>query len=114
MIRSRQLPRFFYFNIPNAVPYLYGNLLHDDRPHPKTLFRGDVSDKLLLLHPEEVRFGDNTTSTSVLRIFEDIVSDAKMTHDGLSSLLDYACSGDGLVVRIDHLGRSLRNPSRSS
>ncbi len=45
----------------------------------------------------------------VLRVFEDVISGRKFERVGLSDLLDYARPGDVLcVVRLDRLGRSLR------
>jgi DNA invertase Pin-like site-specific DNA recombinase len=45
----------------------------------------------------------------VLRVFEDVISGRTFERTGLRSLLDYAREGDALcVVRLDRLGRSLR------
>ena len=45
----------------------------------------------------------------VLRVFEDIISGRTFERPGLQTLLDYAREGDALcVVRLDRLGRSLR------
>ena len=44
-----------------------------------------------------------------IRIFEDVVSGRNFERAGLSALLEYARPGDALcVVRLDRLGRSLR------
>lgn len=44
-----------------------------------------------------------------IRIFEDIISGRNFERPGLTSLLEYARPGDALcVVRLDRLGRSLR------
>src|SRR5271165_6243134 len=44
-----------------------------------------------------------------LRIFEDVVSGKTFERPGLTELLDYIRPGDTLaVVRLDRLGRSLR------
>jgi DNA invertase Pin-like site-specific DNA recombinase len=44
-----------------------------------------------------------------IRIFEDIMSGRRFERPGLAQLLDYARTGDCLcVVRLDRLGRSLR------
>ena len=44
-----------------------------------------------------------------LRVFEDIASGRSFDRPGLAALLDYARSGDTVcVVRLDRLGRSLR------
>jgi len=44
-----------------------------------------------------------------IRIFEDVVSGRNFDRQGLSDLLNYARPGDVLcVVRLDRLGRSLR------
>ena len=44
-----------------------------------------------------------------VRIFEDVISGREFERPGLASLLDYAREGDSLcVVRLDRLGRSLR------
>ena len=46
---------------------------------------------------------------SAIRIFEDVISGKRFERPGLSQLLDYARPGDSLcVVRLDRLGRSLR------
>jgi DNA invertase Pin-like site-specific DNA recombinase len=43
------------------------------------------------------------------RIFEDVISGRNFDRPGLKQLLDYARDGDVLcVVRLDRLGRSLR------
>ena len=43
------------------------------------------------------------------RVFEDIISGKRFERPGLTLLLDYARPGDSLcVVRLDRLGRSLR------
>ncbi len=43
------------------------------------------------------------------RVFEDVISGAAASRPGLSALMDYARGGDALaVVRLDRLGRSLR------
>jgi DNA invertase Pin-like site-specific DNA recombinase len=45
----------------------------------------------------------------VVRLFEDVISGKEMNRPGLAALLDYARQGDALViVRLDRLGRSLR------
>jgi DNA invertase Pin-like site-specific DNA recombinase len=45
----------------------------------------------------------------VLRVFEDVISGRTFERPGLQALLDYAREGDALcVVRLDRLGRSLR------
>lgn len=45
----------------------------------------------------------------VSRLFEDVISGKEMKRPGLTALLDYARRGDALVVvRLDRLGRSLR------
>ncbi|MBW4025646.1 MAG: recombinase family protein [Proteobacteria bacterium] len=45
----------------------------------------------------------------VSRLFEDVISGKEMKRPGLIALLDYARQGDALVVvRLDRLGRSLR------
>jgi DNA invertase Pin-like site-specific DNA recombinase len=45
----------------------------------------------------------------VARVFEDVVSGRTFERPGLQALLDYARKGDALcVVRLDRLGRSLR------
>ena len=45
----------------------------------------------------------------VVRVFEDIISGRTFERPGLQALLDYAREGDALcVVRLDRLGRSLR------
>jgi len=44
-----------------------------------------------------------------IRIFEDVISGKRFERPGLARLLDYARPGDCLcVVRLDRLGRSLR------
>ncbi len=44
-----------------------------------------------------------------IRIFEDVISGKRFERPGLNQLLDYARPGDSLcVVRLDRLGRSLR------
>ena len=44
-----------------------------------------------------------------IRIFEDVISGKRFERPGLNQLLDYARPGDCLcVVRLDRLGRSLR------
>lgn len=44
-----------------------------------------------------------------IRIFEDVISGKRFERPGLTQLLDFARPGDGLcVVRLDRLGRSLR------
>ena len=44
-----------------------------------------------------------------VRIFDDIISGKRFERPGLTQLLDYARPGDSLcVVRLDRLGRSLR------
>lgn len=46
---------------------------------------------------------------NVLRIFEDIISGRTFDRPGLTSLLEFARPGDVIcVVRLDRLGRSLR------
>lgn len=48
-------------------------------------------------------------AANVLRIFEDIISGRTFVRPGLSSLLEFARPGDAVcVVRLDRLGRSLR------
>src|SRR3954454_15571878 len=43
------------------------------------------------------------------RTFEDVISGRTFDRPGLKALLDYARAGDALmVVRLDRLGRSLR------
>jgi DNA invertase Pin-like site-specific DNA recombinase len=43
------------------------------------------------------------------RTYEDVISGRTFDRPGLKALLDYACVGDTLaVVRLDRLGRSLR------
>ena len=45
----------------------------------------------------------------VLRVFEDVASGRSFDRPGLAALLDYARPGDTVcVVRLDRLGRSLR------
>jgi DNA invertase Pin-like site-specific DNA recombinase len=45
----------------------------------------------------------------VLRVFGDVISGRTFARPGLQALLDYARAGDALcVVRLDRLGRSLR------
>ncbi len=49
------------------------------------------------------------TAAGAIRIFDDIISGRTFERPGLATLLDYARSGDVLcVVRLDRLGRSLR------
>ena len=44
-----------------------------------------------------------------VRIFDDVISGKTFERPGMSALLDYARSGDTLaVIRLDRLGRSLR------
>jgi len=51
---------------------------------------------------------DALTRTGCKRMFEDRRSGAKADRPGLTAALDYARSGDSLVVwRLDRLGRSL-------
>ena len=46
---------------------------------------------------------------SAIRIFDDVISGKRFDRPGLTRLLDYARPGDSLcVVRLDRLGRSLR------
>ena len=48
-------------------------------------------------------------ASGAVRLFEDVVSGRSFDRPGLSSLLDYARPGDRIcVVRLDRLGRSLR------
>jgi DNA invertase Pin-like site-specific DNA recombinase len=48
-------------------------------------------------------------TAGAIRIFEDVISGKHFERPGLSQLLDYARPGDCLcVVRLDRLGRSLR------
>ena len=45
----------------------------------------------------------------MVRVFEDVISGRTFERPGLQALLDYARAGDALcVVRLDRLGRSLR------
>jgi DNA invertase Pin-like site-specific DNA recombinase len=64
-----------------------------------------------------VSTGDQDLTGQILRLkaagatkmFEDVVSGKRVDRPGLTALLDYARSGDALaVVRLDRLGRSLR------
>lgn len=49
------------------------------------------------------------TAAGAARVFEDVISGRKFERPGLSSLLEYARPGDVLcIVRLDRLGRSLR------
>ena len=49
------------------------------------------------------------------RVFEDIASGARDDRKGLAALLDYARSGDTVVVwRLDRLGRSLSHVVRTA
>jgi DNA invertase Pin-like site-specific DNA recombinase len=49
------------------------------------------------------------TDAGAIRIFDDIISGRTFERPGLTTLLDYARNGDVLcVVRLDRLGRSLR------
>jgi DNA invertase Pin-like site-specific DNA recombinase len=46
----------------------------------------------------------------VVRVFEDVLSGRTFERPGLQALFDYAREGDALcVVRLDRLGRSLRD-----
>jgi DNA invertase Pin-like site-specific DNA recombinase len=48
-------------------------------------------------------------AAGAVRIFEDVISGREFERPGLAALLDYAREGDSLcVVRLDRLGRSLR------
>jgi DNA invertase Pin-like site-specific DNA recombinase len=48
-------------------------------------------------------------AAGAVRLFEDVISGRGFERPGLSSLLDYARPGDRIcVVRLDRLGRSLR------
>ena len=48
-------------------------------------------------------------TADAIRIFEDVISGKRFDRPGLTQLLDYARPGDCLcVVRLDRLGRSLR------
>ena len=48
-------------------------------------------------------------SAGAARTFEDVISGKTIDRPGLKALLDYARAGDALmVVRLDRLGRSLR------
>ncbi len=52
---------------------------------------------------------DRLREAGAVRIFEDVISGTIRQRDGLMALLDYARAGDSLVVvRLDRLGRSLR------
>ena len=64
-----------------------------------------------------VSTGDQDLTGQILRLkaagatkmFEDVVSGKRVDRPGLTALLDYARPGDALaVVRLDRLGRSLR------
>jgi DNA invertase Pin-like site-specific DNA recombinase len=49
------------------------------------------------------------TDAGAIRIFDDVISGRTFERPGLTTLLDYARHGDVLcVVRLDRLGRSLR------
>src|SRR5438270_11149641 len=49
------------------------------------------------------------TDAGAIRIFDDVISGRTFERPGLTTLLDYARSGDVLcIVRLDRLGRSLR------
>jgi DNA invertase Pin-like site-specific DNA recombinase len=49
------------------------------------------------------------TAAGAARTYEDVISGRTFDRPGLKALLDYACAGDTLtVVRLDRLGRSLR------
>ena len=52
---------------------------------------------------------DRLVQEGAVRIFEDVISGKTFDRPGMSALLDYARSGDTLaVIRLDRLGRSLR------
>ena len=64
-----------------------------------------------------VSTGDQDLAGQVMRLkaagaartFEDVISGRTFERPGLKALLDYARAGDALVVvRLDRLGRSLR------
>jgi len=66
-----------------------------------------------------VSTGDQDLAGQVMRLkvagaartFEDVISGKTFDRPGLKALLDYARAGDALmVVRLDRLGRSLREP----
>jgi DNA invertase Pin-like site-specific DNA recombinase len=49
------------------------------------------------------------TAAGAIRIFDDVISGRTFERPGLTTLLDYARKGDVLcIVRLDRLGRSLR------
>ena len=49
------------------------------------------------------------TDAGAIRIFDDVISGRTFERPGLTTLLDYARNGDVLcIVRLDRLGRSLR------
>jgi DNA invertase Pin-like site-specific DNA recombinase len=49
------------------------------------------------------------TNAGAIRIFDDVISGRTFERTGLAGLLDYARPGDVLcIVRLDRLGRSLR------
>ncbi|HEY4313829.1 MAG TPA: recombinase family protein [Pirellulales bacterium] len=49
------------------------------------------------------------SAAGAIRVFEDVTSGRNFKRPGLSSLLEYARTGDVLcIVRLDRLGRSLR------
>ena len=57
------------------------------------------------LHPQR----DRLAAAGCGRVFEDVVSGRSFDRPGLAALLDYARPGDSVcVVRLDRLGRSLR------
>ena len=52
---------------------------------------------------------DRLVQEGAVRIFDDVISGKTFDRPGMSALLDYARSGDTLaVIRLDRLGRSLR------
>lgn len=90
-VRSRLVP-----------PGLNDVTLHD--PLLLTVDIGNVPEAMV-----DGGIGHDITASTFFRIFDDIISGRTFERPGLAALLDYARSGDVLcVVRLDRLGRSLR------
>ena len=53
---------------------------------------------------------DRLIQNGAVRVFEDVISGKTFNRPGLAALLDHARPNDTLaVIRLDHLGRSLKN-----